>query len=373
MELPEQMQSRYSSGLLPTGLPTSAARFQRQRTESADDLVMRYAIRETDPEIGSQANSKHYRLRSLAENQIENSGRNQEGNQERNLVGNKSIQAKGIKTNGIETNDIETVAPQDNQANAILSTAPVTPQKLNYASTDSRQIGQSDHSEIQTIRLTAASDNTARPIKSDIRDNVSSDVGDRIQRSVDVDAEIQTPARSSLPPLSYTQVSPAPFSPTQSLSSVSGTPLRVSRFSSMESASLPNVMLSPASVISSKSARTDLAHPQSNSSSISESNSIPDSRHSSTDSSFDPITAVAPIKTANTPLLRINHRATLEAAKIQRQAIYPSLPPQSVPSQAVPSQIIDSQTIPSQTVHSVPTAMQWLQTQPQATAALNTK
>ncbi|XPM55764.2 MAG: hypothetical protein EDM05_050465 [Leptolyngbya sp. IPPAS B-1204] len=79
-------------------------------------------------------------------------------------------------------------------------------------------------------------------------------------------------------------------------------------------------------------------------------------------------------------MLRINHRATLEAAKMQRQAVHPSPPPQMVQSQIIPSQIIPSQIIPSQIISlqtvspqiipSVPSSIEWIQTQPEEAAPL---
>ncbi|WNZ23637.1 hypothetical protein HJG54_12750 [Leptolyngbya sp. NK1-12] len=76
------------------------------------------------------------------------------------------------------------------------------------------------------------------------------------------------------------------------------------------------------------------------------------------------------LATNTPPVLRINHRATLEAAKIQRQAVHPSPPLQMVQSQIIPSQIIPLQTVPPQIIPSVPSSIEWIQTQPEEAAPL---
>lgn len=343
LELPGQIRSRYSSGMVPA----STARFQRQRTESASDLVMRYASHE-DAEIVSRTNNKHYRLRPVTENQVENQIENQ----------------------------IETTEFKHKQNDRTLPATPATSPTLSHSS--SHQL-QRSHSNIQSVRSIAAPDNVARSIKGDPKDNARGDftinpsiegnvkgnsIGSaRVQRSADADAQIQTSTLPSLSPSAYTQVSPSSSSPTRSLPSMLHTPLRVSRSSSIESASPPNVMLSTGS------GRT-VTPSQTGSRSRSESDSI---MSSFSDSAT--VSDAAQPATNTPPVLRINHRATLEAAKIQRQAVHPSPPPQMVqsqiiPSQIIPSQIIQLQTVSPQIIPSVPSSIEWIQTQPEEATPL---
>jgi hypothetical protein len=317
LELSEQRQSRYGSGILPVRTLPVNTHLRREGSGLSTDLVMKYSVHDSvhdiETEHGNQAAIQHYLPQSATMNQ-----------------------STVIQKYDNEQNGIVFPAASETQQNPDILTV-----RSNLKDASSNQPNFPD--QIRQDRARQGSDSDVASYQSNSSDPAKQRTGSTAQT-----VRVSSPAnmarsnysvRSQGPVVQRSpQTTPHPqshfqpyLSPLNASSELSERSLPIASFGS-------NYVIerSPLSSTAVASTKPSLIH----------SNSVPDLVETKPDSI--PIAASDQPETNTPRSLRISHQATLKAATIQRQ--------QAAGSSSA-----------ARAIHSVPSANQWIQTRSERT------